>query len=120
MSKAITNCGGRHGLEPEALDRLLRFGKSNDVSKNQFPFAACVARIDQPVDILTLDQFDQHPEPSLAFFDRLKIEMWRYHRQIVEGPFAASSLDARRNHKLKQMSHRRGKHILLALVVFFL
>ena len=46
---------GSHGLKPQALDGLWGSRMLHDITKNQFPFPAGVAGINQCIDILPLD-----------------------------------------------------------------
>ena len=58
IGKAIPNRGGRHGLQPQARDRMLAFGILLDQPKNQLALPARVAGIDDGAHILALGEFD--------------------------------------------------------------
>ena len=55
--KAVADGRGRHGLQPEPLDGLLRLRVADDVAENQFAFAPGVAGVDEFGHVLALDEF---------------------------------------------------------------
>src|SRR5439155_14986736 len=93
VREAVTDGGGGHGLKPETLDGLLRACVLDDVAKDQFAFAPGVAGIDEPIDILSLDQFSQQLESVLVPFDRLQIKVRRDDRQMRKSPLAFLGLE---------------------------
>ena len=60
---------GRHGLEPEAAERLLHAGGPDDVPKDQLALAPGVAGIDDGIDFLPLEQALEDVEPAHVFVD---------------------------------------------------
>ncbi len=61
MGKAFADGGRRHRLQPQATHRLLFFPQRmlRDITENQLAFAARVTGVDQPGNILALDQAGQ-------------------------------------------------------------
>jgi hypothetical protein len=55
VCEAFAYSGGRHGLQPEALDRLARLGVLHDVAEDQLALASGVAGVDQCSNILALE-----------------------------------------------------------------
>ena len=104
----------RHRLQPEALDRLFRLRVLHDVAKDELAFAARVARIDQRVDVLALDQAQQHIEARFAALDRAQLEVRRDHRQVIERPFAFLDVVRLGQGELEQMTDRRRDDAIVA------
>ena len=119
-SKPSRMAAGRHGLQPEPLDRLLGLRVLDDVAEDQLALAAGVAGVDQRVHVLALDQLEQQLEPRLALLDRPQVEVRRNDRQMGKRPLAALDLELVRHAQLQQMADRRRKHVLVALVVVVL
>jgi len=117
VHEALLDGGGRHGLQPKALDALLGLGVLHYVTENQLPLPPGVAGIDQRVHVRALDQLEQHLEPRFVPFDRPQVEVGRDDRQVSERPLAALDLELLRYAQLQQMADRGGKHVMLALVV---
>jgi hypothetical protein len=107
----------RHGLQPQALDRLLGTCVLHDVAENQFAFAACVASIDQAGHVLALHQAQQHVQAILALLDRHQIEMRRNHRQVCERPLALLDVVFFRHREGEEVADRRRKDKVLAFEV---
>jgi hypothetical protein len=68
---------------------VFRLRVLENVAENQLALAPGVAGVHEAIDVVALDQPQQHPQPRLALGDRLKVEMRGDVRQLVEGPFAA-------------------------------
>ena len=117
LVESLANCGGRHGLQPEAPDRFRRFRELHDVAEDEFAFAASVAGIDQVADVLALDESQQRFQPVLVLFDRLQCEFRRDRRQVAERPFAALDFLFLGHADLEQMPDRRRQHVFGALEV---
>ena len=84
MFEAFLDRAGGHGLQPQALHRLLAAGVTGDVTENQLALATRVAGIDDAGDIFAFKQFGQKPQPCFRFLDRQQIKMRRDHRQVGE------------------------------------
>ena len=87
--KRLANRSRGHGLQPEALDRLLGLRDLDDVAENQFAFASGVAGIDQAVNFLAFEEAEEKFEAVLGFFDGLESKRCWNDRQMGESPFAA-------------------------------
>ena len=111
-----------HGLQPEPLDGLDRFGVLDDVTENQFTLAPGVASIHELVHVLALDQLREQFEARLGFLDGAQCEMGRDDRQIGKGPLAALHLKLLGHGQFQQMTDRRGQHhrVALIIVIYFL
>ena len=112
----------RHRLQPKPRDglarrfpRVLRCRVLDDVAKNQLPLAPGVAGIHEAVDVVALNQAQQHPQPRLALGDRLEVKMRGDVRQLVESPFAALDVLIGRHDNRQQMAHGRGNHVVVVL-----
>ena len=103
------------------MDGLFGLGILDDITKNQFPFAAGVASVDQAVHILAFEQAQKKLEAVPAFLDGLQIEPFRNDRQMGKCPLAALDLDAFRQAKLQQMADggRQDKALALEMVLHF-
>ena len=88
MRKAFADRFGRHALQPQAAGRLFRVCELNDVMKNQLPFAAGVAGINDICNIRTLQQALDHAQTGGGFFDRLEIKVVWDDREIRKTPLA--------------------------------
>ena len=106
MLEAIADRRRRHRLQPQAFDRLRGLGMVDDVTENQFAFAAGVAGVDQCGDIFELDESREHLEAPFRSFDRLQIEVFWNDRQIDQRPFTAFDLYAFGRHDCQQMADR--------------
>ncbi len=118
VREAVADRGGRHRLQPQALDRLLGLRVLRDQAEDQLALAPRVACVDQTVDILALDQLRQHLQARLAFRDRIQIEMGRDDGQMREAPFAALDFVFLGRGDFEQVADRRRQHVFVALVVF--
>ena len=118
--KALANGGRGHGLEPEALDGLFGLGVLDDVTENQFAFAAGVASVDQAVHVLALDEAEQDLEARAGFLDGLEIEVRRNDGQVGKSPFAAFDFHPFGQAQLEQMPDGGREHKLVALEVIVL
>lgn len=49
---------------------VFRAGVGDDIAEDQLPFASGVARIDEAVDVLAFDEFDEGFEAVLALLNR--------------------------------------------------
>ena len=113
---------GRHGLQPQAPDRVFAFGVLLDQAKNQFALAARVTGINDVAHILALGQLDDGVEPRLGFVHRLEVEVRRNHRQIRKTPLAALDIKLFGRLNLDQVANSRSDHPVVAfkiLVVLF-
>ena len=117
LVEPLANRGGRHGLQPEAPDRLRRFRELHDVAEDELAFAAGVAGVDQIADVLALDEAQQRFQPVFVLLDRLQREFRRDRRQVPEGPFAALDLLFLGHADLEQMPDRRRQHVVGAFEV---
>ena len=118
--KPLSNRRRCHGLQPQALDRFVRSGVADDVTKNQFTFPPGVAGVDQGVDLLALDEPDQQLQTRFVFFDRLEVEMRRDDRQMRESPLAALDLVAFGHGQFEQMANGRRQDVAVALIIIVL
>ena len=115
--EAVADRAGRHGLQPEAADRLPGVRMLDDQPEDQLALAPGVAGVDQRVDVLALDQPCQQLEPVRALLDRLEIELGRDDRQVGERPLPALDLVLLRRRDLDQVADRRRQDELVALEV---
>jgi hypothetical protein len=89
---------------------MLGLGVFDDVPENQFTFAPCVARIDNEVDVLSLEQLRQNPQAAFSLLNRFEIEMWWNDRKAFERPFATRCLDTfRRDNGRRRRRLRIGR-----------
>ncbi len=119
LLKALANRRRGHGLQPEALNGLLRLGKLDDVAENQFALAPGVTSIDERVHVVAFNQLLQDLQPRLAFLNRQQVKMRRNHRQTFECPFAARGFDAFGWNDGEQMADGRRDDIFVTLVEIF-
>jgi len=82
--ETLADGGGRHRLQPQALDRLFRARVLDDVAENEFTLAARVAGVDEAGNVFSLEQPQQQVQPALAALDRREREMRRNYRQVRE------------------------------------
>ena len=95
-----------HRLKPEALDRLLRLGVLDDVAEDQFTFAPRVTGVHQRIDVLPLDEAQQHVEARFTTLDRTQVEMRRDDGQVGKGPLAFLYVVRFGQDQLKQVADR--------------
>ncbi len=122
FAEAVADRLGRHALQPEAPDRLVdrllvAAGVLHDQAEDQFALAAGVAGIDQPGDVLALDQLDDRVQPRLGLVDRRQVEMRRDHRQVGEAPLAALDVVFLGRLDLDQVADGAGHDVVVALEV---
>ena len=118
--EALADGRGRHGLQPEPLDGLLRLRVADDVAENQFAFAPGVAGVDEFGHVVALDEFFEDAQAAFASLNRFEIEVRRDDRQVFESPFALRGLDARRRHDGQQMADRRRDDELVVLEIILM
>ncbi len=97
---------GRHGLQPEPLDRFVALGILDDVTEDQFPLAPGVAGIHEHGDIFAFDELHQNFNRASFFSIGSKSKCGRDDRQIGECPFAALDLELFGHGNREQMADR--------------
>ena len=117
LGKAVANRLGRHRLQPQALDRLLRMRVLHDRAEDQLAFASRVAGVDQRAHVFALHEAEQKIEPLLAFLEWCKCEVRRYYGQVLERPFAALDVVFLGHHELEQMPDGGRQDVAIALKV---
>ena len=120
MLEAVANRGGRHGLQPQALERLLGAGVLDDVAEDQLALAPGVTGIDEAVHVLSFEQLLERLEPRQALLARQQVEVRRDDRQIGQTPLALLGLEGLGTGDFQQMPDRRGDHVLVAFVMVVL
>src|SRR5687768_15104631 len=90
---------------------------ASNVAKNQLPFPACIASIDQRVHILPFDEPGQKLQPRFGFLDGVEVKMRWNDRQIRKTPFPSLDFVFRRDRELKQMPYGRRHDIFIVLEV---
>jgi hypothetical protein len=115
--EAFPDCGRRHRLQPQPLDRLRILRVPHEIAENELAFAASVARVDDGGDVLALEQLREELQPRLALLDRPQVEVRRNHRQVRERPLAALHLVIFRRDQLQQVADGGRDDILVALEI---
>ena len=116
LLKAVTDRGGRHGLEPEALDRLLGIRVIHDAAEDEFALAPGVAGIDECIHIFAFDELHQNFQAVGGTFDGLETKLRRDVGQGGEGPFATLDVVLLGDNQLEQMADGGRDDVFLALV----
>ena len=124
--EAVADGLRRHGLQPQALDRLAQAlavglgacGVLLDQAEDQLTLAARVAGVDEFGDILALGQLDHGIEPALGLVHGLEVEIRRNHRQVGKTPFTALDVELLGRLDFHQVAHGAGHDVVLALEVF--
>ena len=113
--KAVADGLGRHGLQPQALDRFVqRFfatGVLLDQAEDELALAARVTGVDDGVHVLALGLFDHGGQTGLGFLNRLQIEIGRDDGQVGKAPFAALDVKFFGRLDFHQVTHGAGDHI---------
>ncbi|MNQ55759.1 hypothetical protein D3C85_698610 [compost metagenome] len=96
VGEGFADGGLRHGLQPQALNRLFHARILNDVAEDQFAFASRVTGVDDRIHVLALGQADQ----QLQAFCRLLVggaqfEFRRNHGQVREAPLSLDRIIGR-------------------------
>src|SRR5918996_4619685 len=111
---------GGHRLEPETLDWLFAPAQLYEITKDELAFAPGIARVNQQIDIFSLNQAFQGIEARLRFLNRLQLKLIWNDRKIRETPFAAFDVQLAWQGKLDQMS-KRGRNdvtIIFKMIAF--
>ena len=115
--KAVTYGGRRHGLQPQALHRVLGFGILLNQPEDELAFAARVAGVDHGVHVFALGQLDDGVEPRLGLVNGLEIKVRRDDGKVGKAPFAALDVKLFRRLDLNQVADRRGDDPVVTLEV---
>jgi hypothetical protein len=89
----------------------------HDVAEDQLAFAPRVAGVDEPVDVLALDEPQKKVEPRFAPLDRRELEArWDY-RQVLERPAPGARIVLLRRAQFEEVPHRGGQDVIIAFEV---
>ena len=109
-------------MQPQTRYRFAqRFGAAGvllDQAKNQFPFTARVAGIDEFVDIFAFGQFDHGIQARFGFVYGLQFEMRGNNRQVGKTPLATLYVVLLRGLNFHQMADGAGHHVVVILKIF--
>ena len=115
--KTVTNGGRRHGLQPQALHRVLGFGILLNQPEDELAFAARITGIHHGVHVFALGQLDDGVEPRLGLVNGLEIKVRRDDGKVGKAPFAALDVKLFRRLDLNQVADRRGDDPVVTLEV---
>ena len=122
--KAIADGLRGHGLQPQALDRLVDGFLATcillDQSEDQFPLTARVTGIDQCRDVLALDLLDHRVQAGLGFVHGLEVKKGRNHRQMGKAPLATFHVVSLGRLNFHQVTHRAGHDIAVIFEMVFM
>ena len=117
MLEAILDGFFGHRLQPQTLHRHFGLGVLGDVIKDELAFASRIAGVDEAINILAAQQFLQHFQARCRFLNGLQIKMWRNHRQMRKGPLAALDFKFFGADQRQEVTHGRGKDVIVAFVI---
>ena len=109
---------GCHRLEPQPANRLARLEGFDDLAKNEFTFTARVARVDDLIDIVALQEFANRLNPIALPWLRLQPELAGQNWQRIKGPALVLRVDLFGCEQFEQVPDCERNEIGIVLEVF--
>ena len=113
--EAVTNRLWRHGLQPQARDRVFGLAVLLDQAEDQFTLTSRVTGVDECVHVFAFGELDNGIQPRLGLVHGLEVKMRRNDRQVGKAPFAAFDVKFFGRLDLQQVAYGAGDDVGVVL-----